>query len=421
MVRRPKILLINSFGEKLDKLAKSFPFDVEAITCDRPQQLSVLLALESPDLIVTIRENTESEFYNILNSFDYSINNKWVDCQSFVECNNHITDLVDNAYTKFVGDVPADSQPLFSVCVPVYKANDQQVYQIYKTVKNQTFKNWELVLYDTNCSHLAKFAMRQLCGEDPRVHYYENQDWLAEGNIGRTKHNCFSLASGKYLIEMDHDDELTPNALEILAKCITWLPQAKFMYTDCWERNVEDNTPVDYGDTYAFGLGKKVVKDDTEVFTNTAFNPYQLESYNRTPELCYAGLHHIISVPNHMRVWERAFYHQIGGHCKSLSICDDYELILRTMLNVETKYNVLHVAFPLYIQNMHGETNSQEPNRDFIQQLVPYVWTKYGDKLNDKWLENQSKIDEPILEYWNRHSGFENIDLDSMNVVADTL
>ena len=90
------------------------------------------------------------------------------------------------------------------------------------------------------------------------------------------------------------------------------------------------------------------------------------------------------------------------------------------MLNVETKYNVLHVAFPLYIQNMNG-ANSQEPNRDFIQQLVPYVWAKYGDKLNDKWLENQSKIDEPILEYWNRHGGFENVDLDSMNVVTDTL
>ena len=121
-----------------------------------------------------------------------------------------------------------------------------------------------------------------------------------------------------------------------------------------------------------------------------------------------------------MRVWERAFYHQIGGHCKSLSICDDYDLILRTMLNVETKYNVLHVAFPLYIQNMYG-ANSQEPNRDFIQRLVPYVWAKYGDKLNDKWLENQSKIDEPILEYWNRHGGFENVDLDSMNDIAGTL
>ena len=70
-----------------------------------------------------------------------------------------------------------------------------------------------------------------------------------------------------------------------------------------------------------------------------------------------------ISMPNHARMWEREFYHQIGGHNKRMPVADDLEIIIRSFLN--TRF--IHVKRLLYLQynnrNSTVDNNSQDINR----------------------------------------------------------
>lgn len=441
MVQAPSILLVHSHDEKLatlggafEKLSSDNSFKLQVFTCSDPDKLASMIAMHTPNLIVTIRNNSESKFYNILNSFDSSINERWVEVGSFTEAfdTERILYLINLAVDKFVGNHSIEFKsyptgPRFSICVPMYKATIEMVDKLYASVKKQSFQDWELVIFGTELTHWSVKRILDIMEQDPRVRYVKNTDPLSIGNIGRTKHNCFVNAVGEYLIELDHDDELVPRALEILNEAIESYRKVvapdgpEFLYTDCWERNVENNTPIDYGRNYAFGLGSRCDWDesveDSEfekiVFKSSDMNPYNLQSFNITPDISSAALRHIISVPNHMRVWKRTFYHKIGGHSRTLSICDDYELILRSFVNATTKF--MHVVLPLYIQNMHGD-NSQESSRNFIQYLVPRIFKIYESKINEI-CGNKTKIDDDIVRWYHNHGNqFETEDLEEKSV-----
>ncbi|MFN9902558.1 MAG: glycosyltransferase, partial [bacterium] len=63
----------------------------------------------------------------------------------------------------------------------------------------------------------------------------------------------FALALGDLLVELDHDDELTPDALTLIAEAFT-NPTVGFVYSD-WCEILTDGTSGKYPDGWAFGYG----------------------------------------------------------------------------------------------------------------------------------------------------------------------
>jgi hypothetical protein len=61
------------------------------------------------------------------------------------------------------------------------------------------------------------------------------------------------MATGQLLIELDHDDTLTPDALELLRDALLANPDAGFFYTEAIELFEGTNETVDYGNNWAFG------------------------------------------------------------------------------------------------------------------------------------------------------------------------
>jgi hypothetical protein len=90
-------------------------------------------------------------------------------------------------------------------------------------------------------------------------------------------------------------------------------------------------------------------------------------------------LSHIVSVPNHPRIWRKEVLLKIGNYSEFLPISDDYELVVRTA--VKTKMARVHKL--AYIQYMNNSSNNfslirnSEINRLCRCHLSPHCYREY--------------------------------------------
>ena len=103
---------------------------------------------------------------------------------------------------------------LFSVLIAYYN-NFEYFKQCYESLKNQTYKNFEIILVD-DCSTDDSFEkIVELTKNDNRIKTYKNEE---NKGVGFTKRRCVELSSGEICGFVDPDDALTENALEISVK-----------------------------------------------------------------------------------------------------------------------------------------------------------------------------------------------------------
>lgn len=119
--------------------------------------------------------------------------------------------------------------PTISVVVPVYNTPLRFFMQMVASVQRQTYRNWQLVLVDaSDGDHPEPGALaRRRAAKDPRILYKKVENQRIAGNTTAG----FSLATGEYLVLLDHDDLLYPNAL---FECVQVIQKtsADFVYSD---------------------------------------------------------------------------------------------------------------------------------------------------------------------------------------------
>jgi hypothetical protein len=239
--------------------------------------------------------------------------------------------------------------PLMTVFTPLYATTGAQLERAYRSLTAQHFDNWEWVLFDD-----SPRPIHDIIPPDPRIRYYRSD--RHSGHIGEVKHNAAMLGHGKVLVELDHDDELTPTALaDIVA---VWADKPGCMYySDCAEIG-PDGQNLTYPDGWGFGYG--------------SYRYEQGLAVTNYPPVNATTLSHITGVPNHVRAWDAGLYHRIGGHNPALVVADDYELILRSYLASE----LIHIPQLCYIQHCGGHTTQRRINAD-IQELCRWIWANY--------------------------------------------
>ena len=99
----------------------------------------------------------------------------------------------------------------FSIITPEHDpGNIPNLLELFECVTNQTYKNWEWVLYLNN-----KINIEHIPNEiknHPQVVVFRTHD--ENKNIGAIKNAAFSIGTGDILVEVDHDDLITPDCLE---------------------------------------------------------------------------------------------------------------------------------------------------------------------------------------------------------------
>jgi glycosyltransferase involved in cell wall biosynthesis len=247
---------------------------------------------------------------------------------------------------------------MISVITPTYNTPAQILARTWASLKRQTHTDWQWVVWDDSTDDRV---WRQLYGfaADERFYVEAHRSMTPTGGrIGLIKHRLGMIASGDIIVELDHDDELTPDALETLATVFED-PEVGFGYSD-WCEIDQAGTWCRYPQGWAYGYG-----GDYELAPG--------QWVMAAPEINQTTLRHIVSMPNHVRAWRADVYRQLGGHRVDLPVADDYDLCVRTALSTVC----VHVPQLLYKQHIAPVT-AQRTRNALIQRLVAELSAEYS-------------------------------------------
>lgn len=93
-------------------------------------------------------------------------------------------------------------ESLVSIITPAYNV-EKYIEQTIKSVVNQTYKNWEMIIID-DCSKDSTYEiMKNESKKDSRVKIYKNEKNLG---VSFTRNKAIDIAEGKYIAFLDSDD-----------------------------------------------------------------------------------------------------------------------------------------------------------------------------------------------------------------------
>ena len=103
---------------------------------------------------------------------------------------------------------------LFSVIVPVYKV-EEYIRECVDSILSQTYKDFELILVDDGSPDRCPEICDQYASADARVQVIHKPN----GGLSEARNFGIQAAKGDYLVFVDSDDALMPDALESIALC----------------------------------------------------------------------------------------------------------------------------------------------------------------------------------------------------------
>jgi len=269
----------------------------------------------------------------------------------------------------------------FSVFTPTYQTGDR-IRRTYESLVNQTWTNWEWIVVDDSPDDETWKILQEISNKDYRVKLHKIYP-LTGGNVGLAKNRAAMLGDGDWLVELDHDDVLTNRCLELCNEAILKYPDAGFLYSDVCELYENgDMKTYDHdwsGDWYArhdnffdFGYAghtwTKVDGKDILAHWYPDINPLTIR-FN-------------ISMPDHVRMWERKLYHSIGGHNKTTPVADDLEMIIKSFLH--TRF--IHVKHVLYLQ-YNNKNSTVDNNATDINRRARLIRDYYDTAIHDRILQ----------------------------------
>lgn len=301
--------------------------------------------------------------------------------------------------------VREDKPKKYSFFTCTYNTGEFRLKRLYESIKNQSYKEWNWFIIDDSPNDETIKLIESL--HEPRITVIKNV--TRHGNIGFNKHTIAMMCDGDYLVEVDHDDELTTDCLYHLNEAFNKYPDAEFAYSLCIEYSVNEKSqvPIIYGEGWGWGEGK---------FKSEFING-KYEYFSASPNINPYSIRTIYCQPNHIRCWNKQFYHKIGGHNTELSVLDDMELLIRTFLHTK----MIKIDKVLYFQYQDaGERGSKECNNTQstrfaeIQRTVWLLKNRYDELVHNRILELGYK-DDPwneqygYSELWKKHKPNQNV------------
>ncbi len=240
--------------------------------------------------------------------------------------------------------------PSISVLMPVHDPDPRWLRAAIDSVRNQIHDRWELcIVDDASTDDQVIETLRESAAADPRIRIRTR---LENGHIVATTNDALAMATGEFVAFMDHDDELAPFALGVVA---LMAGGADILYTD------EDK--VD-------GSGRH-------------YEPHCKPPWN--PELLL-GQNYI----SHLTVIRRSLVTAVGGLRPGTEGSQDHDLLLRVTAET-TADRIVRVPYVAYHwRAAAGSTALAAGEKDYTEQAS---LTALSDRLGEMW--NIERADAP--------------------------
>lgn len=199
-------------------------------------------------------------------------------------------------------------KPLFSIIIPVYNVDEQWLRKCIESVQAQLYSYWELCIADDASTkpHVKK-VLKEYASKDDRIKIIYREK---NGHISAASNSALELATGEFIALLDHDDELTPDALYENAVLLNKYPDADMIYSD------EDKITED---------GRR-----HSPFFKPDWSPDTFLSQMYT---CHLG------------VYRTELIRQIGGFREGFEGSQDYDLVLRLSEKTKKIYRIPKILY----------------------------------------------------------------------------
>jgi glycosyltransferase involved in cell wall biosynthesis len=246
-----------------------------------------------------------------------------------------------------------------SVFTPTH--NPRWLADCYRSLAAQTFADWEWVVLLNG---------KATTWSPPQADARVRVERAGVKGVGAAKRAACELATGDLLVELDHDDVLTPDCLQEIVVAADAHPEAVLFYSDFAQIN-EDGSP----NSATFDLSNGWVYTPETVDGAELLRCHALAA---TPH----NIGYIWYAPNHVRAFRRSAYDASGGYDPGLSILDDQDLMTR--LYHQGPFH--HIDKLLYLQRWHPRNTQTQPqvNAD-IQELTVELYRENIEPLVLSW------------------------------------
>ena len=201
-------------------------------------------------------------------------------------------------------------RPRFSFVMPTYNTPIELLRQCIDSLLAQTYGDFEICVADDNSPNRAVADLLEGYAEkDKRVKFTRRK---TNGHISAASNTAISLATGEYVVLVDHDDLIPDYALFIVAYYINLYPEADILFSD------EDKVTV---------TGQRV-----QPYFKSCFNKYLMYGHNMV---------------SHLGVYRRDLVEKVGGFRLGLEGSQDYDLLLRCY-ELTRSDRIIHIPHILY-------------------------------------------------------------------------
>ena len=323
--------------------------------------LNQLFNVNNP-ILITFGNSYEEYIQDVNAILPSRMNSRWIHLTS-IDSIDQFNASVNYCFMKTIVK-QTSIRPVFSIFTTCYNSYDK-IKRAYSSLQEQEWKDWEWVILDDSPDEDHFKFLTNVLKEDNRIRLYKRSE--NSGNIGNVKNEAVSLCRGKYVLELDHDDEITSDCL-LLSVQVFEDEEIGFIYMN-YSNIYENGNNFHYNNYFSLG-----------------YAGYYMEKYKgkwiyvaSSPNINNVTLGHIVAVPNHPRIWRKEVLMKIGNYNEFLPVSDDYELLLRTATQTKmAKINCLG-----YIQYMNqNENNFSLIRNSEINRLCKHITTHCYSEYN---------------------------------------
>jgi len=230
--------------------------------------------------------------------------------------NNSLSEAKKRAFRKEMEQF--SYQPKISIILPVYNVAEIWLEKAIDSVFAQLYENWELCIVDDASpkKHINEVLLKYKNNKRVKLKFLEENR-----GISQASNEALSLATGEFVGFLDHDDELSPDALYENVKILNQYPEAGLIYSDEDKINPK---------------GKRI-----EPYFKPSWSPDLLLSFNY---IC------------HFSVYRKTMLDKIKGFRSGYEGSQDYDLLLRVTEKTDKIYHIPKILY--HWRQIKGSTST---------------------------------------------------------------